>query len=295
MPPAEILAELRRLVAQAKVELLPLAAEPAALPRYAPAEKYLRDLLVGSKPKAAAEELFAALCRDVLRREPVRQVIVREGWVDFRLTDPSGRVIPVELKALFQRDGHDRLRAAWLCSTRDCFIEEKPFAALPFADLFECCPEARSATDAIRRLEDTVEKPDLEDQFFEDLKDWFGEFEKVHWQPPERASEFIILLLNKLIFAKTLEDFGLVPYRYIQDEYARQREIAGKPRAPPRSPATSSPTSRTSLTSTTTRKSSPPASLTGSCPTTPTTHASAASSSSSSASTPGTPPWVAAW
>lgn len=253
MPPAEILAQLRLLVEQPVIELLPLATDAAALPAYAPAAKYLRDLLAGSKPEAAAEELFTALCRDVLKLDPARQVIVRDGWVDFLVRDPSGRIIPFELKALFHRDGDDRLRrvdanpshhsaqikkylaeheyivltdlrTAWPCSTRDYFFEEKPFTALPFAGLLERCLEARSVTDAIRRLEDTAEKPDLERQFFDDLKNWFGEFEKVHWQPPERAAEFIILLLNKLIFAKTLEDFGLVPYRYIQDEYARQKD-----------------------------------------------------------------------
>ncbi len=36
------------------------------------------------------------------------------------------------------------------------------------------------------------------------------------------AAEYIILLINKLIFARTVEDFGLVPYDYTQDEYASQ-------------------------------------------------------------------------
>jgi len=40
--------------------------------------------------------------------------------------------------------------------------------------------------------------------------------------PTEQAAESIILLINKLIFARTIEDFGLVPYRFTQDEYARQ-------------------------------------------------------------------------
>ena len=75
--------------------------------------------------------------------------------------------------------------------------------------------------DTIRRLEDTAEKPELERQFFEDLKIWFYEFDKVKWTPPEQAAESIILLINKLIFARTIEDFGLVQYRFTQDEYAR--------------------------------------------------------------------------
>ncbi len=78
--------------------------------------------------------------------------------------------------------------------------------------------------DVVRRLEDTAEKPELEQQFFEDLKVWFDEFDKVKWTPPDIAAESIILLINKLIFARTVEDFGLVPYHYTQDEYIRQHQ-----------------------------------------------------------------------
>lgn len=53
-----------------------------------------------------------------------------------------------------------------------------------------------------------------------------GSTSSTRWggSPRERAPEFILLLLNKLIFAKTLEDFGLVPYRFIQDEYALKKD-----------------------------------------------------------------------
>jgi hypothetical protein len=156
----------------------------------------------------------------------------------------------LELKPLFQRDGPDALwrhdanpkqhvaqvkkylrdheyliltdlRAAWFFSARDFFFEDKPFAGLPFADFLARCRETGSMLDTIRRLEDTAEKPELERQFFEDLKIWFYEFDKVKWTPPEQAAESIILLINKLIFARTIEDFGLVQYRFTQDEYAR--------------------------------------------------------------------------
>jgi hypothetical protein len=188
----------------------------------------------------------------VLDRVPTPQVGLRDGWVDFLVNDPGQRPVAVELKPLFRRGNsgvlersdanpshhqpqikkylaeHEYvvftdLRTAWLCSTRDYFFEDKPFTSLPFADFLSQCREARSLTDALRRLEDRADKPNLEVQFFEDLKNWFGEFAKVRWQPAGRAPEFIILLLNKLIFAKTLEDFGLVPYRTIQDEYERQK------------------------------------------------------------------------
>jgi hypothetical protein len=156
----------------------------------------------------------------------------------------------LELKPLFQRDGPDALwrrdanpkhhtaqvkkylrdheyliltdlRAAWFFSARDFFFENKPFAELPFADFFARCRESGSILDTMRRIEDTAEKPELERQFFADLKIWFNEFDKVRWTPPEQAAESIILLINKLIFARTIEDYGLVQYRFTQDEYTR--------------------------------------------------------------------------
>ena len=114
------------------------------------------------------------------------------------------------------------LRTTWLFSTRDFFFDDKHFAAAPFADFLARCRETRSVLDVVRRMEDTAEKPELEQQFFEDLKIWFNEFDKVKWTPPELAAESIILLINKLIFARTLEDFGLVPYHHTQDEFTRQ-------------------------------------------------------------------------
>jgi hypothetical protein len=173
-----------------------------------------------------------------------------EGWVDFMLPERKGEPLPLELKPLFQRAGPDALwrsdanpkhhtaqikkylrdheylvltdlRAAWFFNARDFFFENQPFAELPFPDFLARCRETGSVLDTLRRAEDTAEKPELEQQFFEDLKIWFSEFHKVEWTPGDRAAESIILLINKLIFARTIEDFGLVHYRFTQDEYAR--------------------------------------------------------------------------
>jgi hypothetical protein len=246
----EILVALREFTARERIELLPLPPEAKSVSSYPPIQKYVLDLKNIVKPETAAEDLFTALCKDVLGLQPTRQVDSREGWVDFMLPEPMGPPMPLELKPLFQRDGPDALwrsdanpkhhvaqvkkylrdneyliltdlRTAWFFNARDFFFENKPFAELPFADFFARCRETRSVLDTLRRVEDTAEKPELEQQFFEDLKIWFNEFDKVKWNPPELAAESIILLLNKLIFARTIEDYGLVQYRFTQDEYAR--------------------------------------------------------------------------
>jgi len=246
----EILEALRALTERDRVDFLPLAPASQPLSPYAPIAKYLLDLKNGAKPESAAEDLFTELCKDVLGFQPTRQVGVMEGFVDFMLPERMGDPLPLELKPLFQRDGPDALwradanpknhvaqvkkylrdheyliltdlRTAWFFAARDFSFENKPFGELPFVDFLSRCRETRSMLDTLRRLEDTAEKPELERQFFEDLQIWFNEFDKVKWTPAGQAAESIILLINKLIFARTIEDFGLVPYRYTQDEYAR--------------------------------------------------------------------------
>ena len=247
---AEILDALREFVARERIELLPLAPDAKPVSAYAPIQKYVLDLKNSAKPETAAEDLFTALCKDVLGFQPTRQVGTGEGWVDFMLPERKGDPLPLELKPLFQRDGPDALwrsdanpkhhvtqvkkylrdheyliltdlRTAWFFNARDFFFENKPFAELPFPDFFARCRETGSVLDTLRRVEDTADKPELEQQFFEDLKTWFNEFDKVKWTPAEQAAESIILLINKLIFARTIEDYGLVHYRFTQDEYAR--------------------------------------------------------------------------
>jgi len=247
----EILNALSGLTAREQIEFLPLAPDARPLSPYAPIQKYVLDLKNGAKPESAAEDLFTALCKDVLGFQPTRQVGSGEGWVDFMLPERMGEPLPLELKPLFQYDkkgdnvwrndanpkshvdqvkkylrDHEYLvltdlRTAWFFGVRDFPFEGRPFAEMPFADFFSRCRESRSLLDTLRQAEDTADKPELEQQFFDDLNIWFNEFDKVKWTPPDQAAESIILLINKLVFARTIEDFGLVPYRYTQDAYAR--------------------------------------------------------------------------
>ena len=251
MKPDEILESLRDFTERERIEFPPRAPDAKPVSDYEPIHKYALDLKNGAKPETAAEDLFTALCKDVLGFQPTRQVGVAEGFVDFMLPERMGEPMQLELKPLFLRDGLDALwrsdanpknhvaqvkkylrdheyltltdlRTAWFFSARDFYFEDKPFAEMPFADFLNRCRETRSVLDTLRRVEDTAEKPELERQFFEDLNIWFNEFDKVKWTPTEQAAESIILLINKLIFARTIEDFGLVPYRFTQDEYVRQ-------------------------------------------------------------------------
>ncbi|HEY1719494.1 MAG TPA: hypothetical protein VGH42_14535, partial [Verrucomicrobiae bacterium] len=163
MKPDDILIALKNLTECERIEFLPLAPDIRKPSAYAPIEKYLLDLKNKTKPESAAEDLFTALCKDVLGFQPTRQVGVMEGFVDFVLPEATGQLVPLELKPLFQRDGMDAvwrddakpknhvaqvkkylrdheyliltdLRTAWFFSARDFFFEDKHFATMPFAD-----------------------------------------------------------------------------------------------------------------------------------------------------------------
>ena len=105
----EILNALREFTSRERMELPSLAPDPGPISDYAPIQKYVVDLKNVVKPETAAEDLFSALCKDILGFQPTRQVGSREGWVDFMLPEPRGEPLPLELKPLFQRDGPDAL------------------------------------------------------------------------------------------------------------------------------------------------------------------------------------------
>ena len=190
MNPENIVHALKQFTDRERIEFLPLAPDEKPVSDYAPIHKYALDLKNAAKPETAAEDLFTALCKDLLGFQPTRQVGVMEGFVDFMLPEPMGQALPLELKPLFQRDGPDALwrgdanpkhhvaqvkkylrdheyliltdlRTAWCFSTRDFFFEDKHFAELPFVDFLNRCRENRSVLDAVRRLEDTADKSEI--------------------------------------------------------------------------------------------------------------------------------------
>ena len=253
MSTVEILSALRDFTKRDRIPLtlgqFTVADVPEA--KYAPFFKYLESLIAGSKPETAAEEVFRALAHDVCGISTFPQVFTGEGFVDFVLPEANGSTVLVELKPLFtlydasriQRKSHTPttylaqvkkylarfeyvvltdLRTAWLYSARDVFISGTFFAELSFADLLQRQTEQLSLLDVVRRAEDDAEKPDLDRQFFEDLREWFDAFRNVKFRDGCDPAESIILLINKLVFAKTLEDHGLIDYRWVQDDYERE-------------------------------------------------------------------------
>ena len=253
MNPKEILSELRRLVDLTEIEITPLLPDSGFKSTYDPINTYLGQLQKEAKPETAAEGLFRPLAEIFFNAPVVPQVGIGSGFVDFKLDAREESSIVIELKPLFYStsaellksfplkpaDHHDQiqkylrhseylvltdLRDAYLYSARDVWQTLKPFKKLPFADLLERALERRSLLDVIRDEEDGEERPDLDRAFFEQLQDWFRAFEPVRFTDPAKHDELVIQLLNQLIFAKTMEDYSLVRYRHLQDEFERAKE-----------------------------------------------------------------------
>ncbi|MGC8699319.1 MAG: Eco57I restriction-modification methylase domain-containing protein, partial [Candidatus Acidifodinimicrobium sp.] len=89
-----------------------------------------------------------------------------------------------------------------------------------FREFIEGASTNRNIYDYLRRTTEDTERRDLDKQFFNDLKKWYGLLSNLEWiDNPESNS---VLLLNKLIFALTLEDFMIIDYRKTWDLYSEK-------------------------------------------------------------------------
>lgn len=96
----------------------------------------------------------------------------------------------------------------------------KPFATnrfIPFAR--EVKEMGGQMWDVLKKVEDITPKHELDKHFFGDLKKWFEAFNKVDLLPSVKREEKIVMLLNKFIFLRTLEDYGLIPYNHTISTY----------------------------------------------------------------------------
>jgi hypothetical protein len=219
---------------------------------------YLEALKAGSKPETASAYLLKALADDVLEKGSFAELKLAKGikasFIDFALREEKANPVLIELKPAFDKtldkrgiptslhyvelipEKHKDQVQKYLMSNdfviltnlneaflfdRDAIIEFKPFYKLKFTELLRLFNESESLWDTIRRLEDQYIKLDLEKQFFEDLKNWFERLSTIEFEEKNgfTKSELVVLLINKIIFIKTLEDYGLIPYMFLLDEY----------------------------------------------------------------------------
>lgn len=108
------------------------------------------------------------------------------------------------------------------CTTRR---KTKPFAELSFNDLNRNF-NTGFTINKIRRIQSESSKIDMGDDFFEDLTTWVNELKPIFTNTLKGESllEYVILILNKFIFIRTLEANQVVPYDFIGREWKSLNE-----------------------------------------------------------------------
>jgi len=253
MDPIRIVEELERLNSIKKMDLDEVRAKRASF-KYPHLDHYLNHIVYAGKPETATAELLKHFAEDIFKDESFSEVKIKTGFSDFVLQEKKINPIIIELKPGFSRteDKHGNpngiaankldyrehqrqvqkyltandyliltdLRDSCLFS-RDALVNYKPFYELSFTELLRMYLDNDCLWDNVRRLEDQHVKPELENAFFQDLRKWFDEFKPVRFKENGHLSknELVVLLINKIIFIKTLEDYGLIPYKFLDDEY----------------------------------------------------------------------------
>jgi len=211
-------------------------------------KRFLRSFPV-SKPETATEIIFSEIFK-ALKLDFVPQASLKGGWVDYTFYEVGGNPVGFEIKPLFIKKDKYKFKLNKLIYkeervlnqikrylrdveyvvltngndaflfNRETFVREEPFREISFIDLVRRINEIKSVWETLKRLEDEVPKRDLDESFFKDLKKWYFELDKVKWKENSYdIQELKILLLNKFIFAQTLEDYALVPFKYVEEKY----------------------------------------------------------------------------
>ena len=216
---------------------------------FKPIKHYLNSLLYGSRPESALARLMIEIVNRILHLDYFSEVAIKKGIVDLALQESKKNPVFIELKSNYYKyddneirkkkfgyEEHEKQVKKYLQNNnyviltnldnsfifnQESVLEYKPFVEIKFSDLLKRYLEYDNFWESIRRLEDGLEKPELETEFFQDLKKWYNQLLSVNFIKNDKFSkeELIVLFLNKIIFIKTLEDYGLIPYKFLENTY----------------------------------------------------------------------------
>lgn len=218
------------------------------------AKSYLQNIS-HSKPESLLADKFFRPIVQHLGLTYLPEPVAGDGWVDYLIRSSMGSPpVAIELKALHNSAGkyvslenrlrelvdeYDRNRTNQIIKylkksdgfdyviltnmddvfyfNREAISDFKPFHQEKIEDFVNSLKENLNIWDVTRRKEDSIPKRELDEIFLSDLEKWATALISLKWTT--RETEASILLLNKLMFVRTLEDYGLIPFRYLQSEY----------------------------------------------------------------------------
>lgn len=221
-------------------------------------KSYLQNLCIGSKPETALREaLFAGgsiLGRYLYGYAIAPPEVIEDGFVDYLIKDPSGHIIILELKSLFDsikdkdKAGRTIVKKLkqqhlnwevhkeqikkyitkgeyviltnlkeWVFFSRSFNpINPKPFHSTTLVKLIKDYEVIRNLKDYADRKEYQSVRYELDKRFLESLKEWVNKLSEVKFDVDDkRKLELIIGLINKFIFIQTLDDYGVVDFKWI--------------------------------------------------------------------------------
>jgi hypothetical protein len=256
----DLLSALRELNQHDKLSLDEVQARIQETPQPA-IRLYLQSLIFESKPEDTLEQLLRAILLPLAGHRLQSEAHIGGGFIDLLFRENRQNPVLMELKPLFvavKDDGktvsrlmvrplrakqyagqvrkylrdHDYLMLTngreVQCFNRDIFTQEEaePFATVDFCDLVEQYQETLSFWEILRRLDGEQPRPTLEREFFLDLEHWYDTLSETKFSPNATLppEELIVLLLNKIIFIKTLEDYALIPFNFALDTYTDLEE-----------------------------------------------------------------------
>jgi len=185
--------------------------------------------------------------------------VIEDGFVDYLIKDRSGHIIVLELKSLFdtirEKDKSGKIIVRklkqkplnwerhkeqikkyitksdyvilsnlkeWVFFSRSLNpINPQPFfSTKSLQELIRDLEVIGSLKDYCDRKESQVVRYELDKRFLESLKEWVGKLSEIEFTVDDkRKLELIIGLINKFIFIQTLDDYGVIDFKWIHKNW----------------------------------------------------------------------------
>lgn len=117
----------------------------------------------------------------------------------------------------------------WVFFNKDCSPAHfEPFFKIGLFEFYREYSVFENLAKYLEHKDFEFAREGLDKRFFADLKIWVEEISRIKFKPDidkKRKSEFIIGLINKFIFIQTLDDYGVIDFRWIRVawEHAERR------------------------------------------------------------------------
>jgi len=184
--------------------------------------------------------------------------VTEDGFVDYLIRDQFGHIIILELKSLFdtvkERDRAGRIvvkklrqqRLNWeahkdqikryiirgeyaiLTNLKEWVFfsrslnpaDPRPFYSTSLSELIKDYEVIRNLKDYADRKEYQFVRYELDKKFLDSLKEWVKKLSEVEFTVDDkRKLELIIDLINKFVFIQTLDDYGVIEFKWIQKKW----------------------------------------------------------------------------